>query len=117
MTTLTISPAALTAVDLGLRPARESLTRMRATIHLVETQAREGIIRWSEDDGTVNTGTLWRGQRDASGAIIGGGDPRDHLVLVSTRGAHAVGDLLVPFNHLVDLAEVGKCATNIKPTR
>ena len=114
MTTLTLSPAVTEAVDI---PLRESLTRLRAILHLVETQAREGIIRWVEADGTVHNGTLWRGQRDATGAIIGGGDPRDHLVLVSTRGAHAVGDLLIPFNHLVDLAEVGQCATNIKPTR
>jgi hypothetical protein len=108
MTTLTLLRPLAPAVE------RESLTRIRATLRLVETQAREGIVRWVEDDGTAYTGTLWRGVRDAQGNVTGGSDPRDHLVLVTTRGAHAPGEVLVPFNHLIDLAEVGQCQSVTK---
>lgn len=85
---------------------RESLSRIRHTLQLVEVQAREGKIRW-EDDGVIRVGHLYRGVRDLWGRVIGGADPRGHHVLLTTLGVGAE-DVVVHFDHLVDLADAGK---------
>lgn len=95
----------LTASDVTTQ--RESLSRLRHILQLVEVQAREGKVRWQDDDGVVRVGHLYRGVRDSWGAVYGGADPRGHFVLLTTLGVGAE-DHVVFFDHLVDLADAGK---------